>query len=528
VGQAQLASLHGWTTPPRWYSYYAFNPGTNRLCDIDDGTACANHNTVGVVSYGVLHRMPVAAGQPPYWIPGNRLMQATGTDDDTTIWCGGGENTITNLQTKSALQKNCVSGAGTKDTQVANVIHATRSGFKDGHATRSAFIGDNDVGVNNVSWRNRRSQHLPQNLDVAALQAALNDTSVGELGWHFSNVGRPFNGIVYLTNSWPGSMDNFSAAGTGVAESWPNQGALDSTTATGVTSQFASATTFQQLPSGRVAGNWDNHASDDFHHLEQNALPYHLCSGNLGGDPYDPAGVGGARFLIPDCADYDYTSLVAPRLAAFPTFVRVHNGAHLNPAADQAYAASGVPADTLPEGLSVVTNIPVGVLGEFNTSSDVTSEAAAPWFPGLVAGDMLYMMSNAWTDTASPWGAGDISHGSSGIDPFKRSASDTTYNVAVLAGWTAISETQINNMHSGGVHNFSRYLERWGARHIVNGSFLVGFGSVYSRVAISFSGQAFGAPQREWRFDPHLNALGNQPPGAPRYTVAATESWTAQ
>jgi hypothetical protein len=105
----------------------------------------------------------------------------------------------------------------------------------------------------------------------------------------------------------------------------------------------------------------------------------------------------------------------------------------------------------------------------------------------------------------------------------ERSMTDTTYNLAVLGGW-AVTEPN-GTPHGGGMHNFLRHIEQGTGDHVVRGSFLNGHRSVFTWTPTNFSSQAFGAPPRDWAYDDHFDAIANQPPGAPEYTVNAVRSW---
>ncbi|MCP4501459.1 MAG: hypothetical protein GY822_15980, partial [Deltaproteobacteria bacterium] len=166
----------------------------------------------------------------------------------------------------------------------------------------------------------------------------------GELGSHFGG-GDDFNGIVWIGSSWDKQMDMATPA------LWPYNDDGES-----------------HINADKVsinADSGDSSATDAFINSAkvQRALPYPLCSDNLG---YDPGGntrkpFGGfngewdatagveniSAFSIPKCND-NQTSV--------PNAVRLHNGATID-------------KSVFPKGLTIGTNLPGYILGDLNTSS---------------------------------------------------------------------------------------------------------------------------------------------------------------
>ena len=143
----------------------------------------------------------------------------------------------------------------------------------------------------------------------------------------------------------------------------------------------------------------------------------------------------------------------------------------------------------------------------------------------MVGGDTLYHVSNAWDDARDPW-AGVMQNMNSAIVP--RDATDTVYNAAWITGWTVTAPSGVT--HSGGLQNITRYLEDWAGggnkTQKIGGAFLVGYSAVHTRTTVAFKNTAFGAPNRDWAFDPHFDSLDNQPPGAPEFNISSTRSWS--
>lgn len=450
VGQADLAARYGWTTPPRRYSFYEYQLANQSI----------SADPAGVISYGSLFRQSATSWVPGFWAtgPGTR----TTTDVDTLprgYFCDGCNGATCNdavaLRDSTVAYCQHQDTAGVWQSQIASqYLQATRGGFTD-HRIRAK-----DPTYAAI---------LPINFDVAQFAAALQDTSPGELGSWFED--RPFNGIVYIAGSWPGVLSGMPDER---APRWPAQGAL---------SDLGQAATYNTTRVHR-------------------ALPRYLCSDSLGyvpgvvrtplsgpasnllpTDGYEP------WFVVPSCSD-----AVSP--AADPNAVRIINAATLDPA-------------TFPAGLSIVTHLPMYMLGDANTGSMPAGDADDPWLPFMVGADAVVLLSRAWNDNASPWS--DTNNSNS------RTADTTQWNFQYIGG---IVQTVDANAYSGGIENYPRFMEKWaGKSAIIRGSLVVGFNSIYNYYPWNSTNTVYAAPSRDWGFDPHLRILSNQPPGAPMMAV---------
>jgi hypothetical protein len=373
---------------------------------------------------------------------------------------------------KATDQLVCNSGNATL-TASLGYLNATRGGFLNRHAEAAP-------GGSATSAR-----QYPMNFDVEQFQLALEQTGVGELGSYFGAgkfENHDFNGIVYITNTWQNSLRGMD--GTATAATYPAQGnQIDNDTVE------PSATIYNPR---RV----------------QNALPFELCSSDLNGqdfdgDPVGPGAAGLTGFSIPKCASYQ---VGAPSMIqARPYVIRIHNGQNLRPV-------------VLPKGLTIATNLPAYILGDYNTSSDVSSAGAANWVPALVAADFVSELSNNWDDTRSFW-----QHTNANAY-VARPATNTTFNTSILAGYVVRATNGGGSDSADGINTFTRYNEAWdGITHYVNGSLVVGFSSVYFKWSNDTG--SYGAPNRNWKYDPHLLSVNRQPPGTPYFFVYAVEDW---
>src|ERR1700728_3130904 len=163
-----------------------------------------------------------------------------------------------------------------------------------------------------------------------------------------------------------------------------------------------------------------------------------------------------------------------------------------------------------PCGLTIAAENPVYIQGDYNAPVNDGSWTGFS-VASSVAADSVTLLSNSWNDVnsfISPYAPGS------------RPGSQTAYRVAIIAGkgipflQTAGSAADYGT--DGGVHNFLRYLEGWGANLYYEGS-IVSF--YYNRQAIGLykcCNTVYGPPSRIYSFDSNFT-LGPQwlPPRTP-------------
>lgn len=497
VGQEDL---FGAGPRPTRYSHYQTVPGSLALSNPAGGSA--------VVSYGVLHRV---GGAPVRWVPGFQMgTQAAGCSDTAPCFPTFAADTA------------------------AKLLQGTRGGFRSAWDESGATNGAADCGANRGDGLGFSGidahqlplfNMLPLNFDVAAFQEAIVDTSPGELGAVFAARGEPFNGAVWIGSSWPGFRVGYGDdASSDAARFWPFQGLQDDAVS-GAGSQ----------PIDRLPGNLTTLAVYDgpavFDPLAaatrnnvpfQRALPSALCTqstpatvddGALAGynDPDAFTGGGTARrFFVPPCANYD-----AGTLNARVNAVRVIN-------------AADVSRTRLPLGLSVVTNLPMFVLGSLNTSSipaDRPGDSHPGWAPVMIGGDTIGLLSNAWTDAKAPWNVPVRTYW------LTRDAASTRYHGAFLYGWAEAALGPSLGCREELSYSM-RLHEHWhrGAglprERVVRGSIFVGWNSVYgtafSNVHEANSSGAWhdgDGSTKIYSYDHHLDVIQNQPPAAPQFQL---------
>lgn len=401
-------------------------------------------SSTGVISYGGLARSTSATTplKPGYWLDSGDPSLCFGQP----VICGGPAG----CGFKGVWDADPVtcSGGIAAPGSASLILNSTRSGFVNGHIY--------EISPGPPTKRIPRSRILPVNFDVQQFQTALQNTAPGELGSYFSGpssvMGGRFNGIVYIDSQWPGSLD-------ATPTEPPAHGELKDTT--------------QMLTTSGAM---------------ERALPQPLCSsGAMIGKFYDKES-GLSRFKIPDCDQYK----AGGSINSWPNAVRIVNGANLS-------------AATLPKGLSIVSRLPVYLTGNFNTSSNATTQTSMPWLPALVAGDKVALLSNNWSDQFSRW---DMAPST-----VTRTAGNTTYNTAMLSdlAW-----------------NLTVLMENWDGKNLeFNGSLVFGYKRVFALHGNFCCGaQSYTPPNRLFEFDKHFNIMANQPPGAPMFPVAATITWS--
>lgn len=404
VGQGDL---FGTGARPTRYSHYRTIPGSISLDTVVGGSA--------VISYGVVHR---AGGLT---VPGHQR---------TTPIAVCSENAPCFPTHASSTPAQFLQGTRGGFRSAWDESGAT-DGAADCGADREASLGLGDIDARQSPLFNM----LPINFDVAAFQQALQDTDTNELGGRLVARGEPFNGAVWIGSTWPGFRVGFgNDAASGPARFWPFQGQQDDdrsgaggTVADSTNQPFDGLETAVRTRAAVYQGPTDFAVSSPTtkeNRPYQRALPQPLCTDSgpavdLVLASYDAPstfdGAGSTRqFFAPSCS-----ASADGHLNSRPNAVRLINAAVLD-------------RSILPKGLSVVTNLPMFLLGDVNTSSvpaDRPGERHAGWTPLMVGGDTIGLLSNAWSDAQAPWNVPVRMYWPT------RDAASTQYHGAFLYGW---------------------------------------------------------------------------------------------
>jgi len=182
-------------------------------------------------------------------------------------------------------------------------------------------------------------------------------------------------------------------------------------------------------------------------------------------------------------------------------------------AGTQLGAVRVVNGERLPaRGLTVVTARPLYVLGHYNqtNSANLATSNTITTLPASIVADAVTILSPNWVDTNS---TASVS---------SRKAKPTTVNAAILTG---VVETTLGK-YSGGMENFPRFLESWGAANPLtyNGSMVKMFPSLYATNAWGKS-DVYDPPKRDWAYDLNFNDAEKLPPLTPSLMYVFRGQW---
>ena len=197
--------------------------------------------------------------------------------------------------------------------------------------------------------------------------------------------------------------------------------------------------------------------------------------------------------------------------------VRIRNGAHIRSSIDDA---------PRPRGLTIVSDQPVYIQGDFNKEN---------WIPAAFLADAINILSNAWD-----------SDDRSRRPVAQRQASDTEVNAAFLSGTDTTGGAegvggQDRGEYNGGLENYPRFHEAWQwgsgndrtfATFTYRGSFVsLGpsrraagrwcYGMDNCNRYTTFHG-TYLAPERRWSYDVRFSQ-GQLPPLSPRFVYLRQE-----
>jgi hypothetical protein len=168
-------------------------------------------------------------------------------------------------------------------------------------------------------------------------------------------------------------------------------------------------------------------------------------------------------------------------------------------------------------GLTVATGRPLYVWGDYN-EFDLTKLGSADTSatrPASLVADAITFLSDNWKD------------GTTGSGKTPPNAANTTVNAALLTGVVPTSPGPPPGHYSGGMENFPRFLETWGAANATNtynGSMVKMFPSLY---ATGVWGQDFvyDPPARNWAYDSNFDDPTKLPPKTPSFLQVKRHQW---
>jgi len=188
--------------------------------------------------------------------------------------------------------------------------------------------------------------------------------------------------------------------------------------------------------------------------------------------------------------------------------------------------------DNAKGGFTVASENPVYIMGNYN------SNAGDPWWAApspatadinhsaaAVIADAVTLLSNSWSDLNDMKNATHDSGtpGNTGVQ--NRTTSNTYYRLAIAGGkninFPQPAGTGNDFGTDGGVHNFLRYIENWGAGCggpcglFYRGSLVSLYYSQYATGAFKCCNQVYSPPARYYYFDSAFLDPTKLPPGTP-------------
>jgi hypothetical protein len=178
-----------------------------------------------------------------------------------------------------------------------------------------------------------------------------------------------------------------------------------------------------------------------------------------------------------------------------------------------------------PCGLTIVSENPVYIQGEFNDGGVNNGTWAGASIATSVAGDSVTMLSSNWND---------VNSFISPYNPGARPAVTTSYRVADISGkgipFAQPAGTNNDYGTDGGLHNFLRYIENWGPATLYYRGSLVSF--FYSAQGIGpykCCNTVYSPPTRRYTFDQNFtNGPQWLPPRTPTLKSINTVGFTQE
>lgn len=177
-------------------------------------------------------------------------------------------------------------------------------------------------------------------------------------------------------------------------------------------------------------------------------------------------------------------------------------------------------------GLTIVSNNPIYIQGDFNTGgsppSDSTSQndPTTPQVSGYtrapcsVIGDAINLLSNAWNDANSSSGTSS------------RVATNTTFNTAILSGIVPTAPPGGDGSYSGGAENFPRFLEDWSHGIVTYYGSMVELYKSQQSTGEWGKANVYVPPTRHWYFDTNFKV--RPPPGSLMVYAYEKGQWSMQ
>jgi hypothetical protein len=217
----------------------------------------------------------------------------------------------------------------------------------------------------------------------------------------------------------------------------------------------------------------------------------------------------------------------------FRRAVRLFNGEDL-------VLAGGANQLSATQGITVSTENMIYIWGNYNTTginlapplgTASLNEPGAIFnylgdqVPASIVADAFFPLSKTWADSCDAMYPGNLGQRRADLNLPSNSA-ETAVRVGIIAGNnlgalagapdagnTAGGESRLN----GGMHNFPRFLESWGARWNFVGSLIPLYHSTQAVGPYNSNSTIYGAPIRNWAFDSTFLDPNRLPPSTPQF-----------
>jgi Tfp pilus assembly protein PilX len=172
-------------------------------------------------------------------------------------------------------------------------------------------------------------------------------------------------------------------------------------------------------------------------------------------------------------------------------------------------------------GLTVAAENPVYIQGDFNCPGCAGNVFNTRDVGASVVGDAVTVLSNAWNDVNSFGGPYDLT---------VRVATTSYYRTAIIGG-KGVPFPELDNVKDfgtdGGVHNFMRELENWGAVNMnYTGSLVCLFTNRQAVGLYKSGGNVYSPPVRNYSFDSNFLDPSLLPPRTPLFRDVNTTGFT--
>lgn len=162
-------------------------------------------------------------------------------------------------------------------------------------------------------------------------------------------------------------------------------------------------------------------------------------------------------------------------------------------------------------GMTIATLNPLYVQGHFNApSAALGTTNTANTAPAALIADAITFLSGSWSDNQG------------GANLNARTAANTTFNTAIIAGIVQSG----NGYYSGGVENFMRLLEDWSSKTLTfNGSMVGLYASQQATAPWGASATVYNTPIRRFGFDSNFLTSTKLPYLTPQVRSVIRGQW---